>query len=317
MSFTSAIITAFIFDLIFGDPKWLPHPVRWMGVFITRYENAMRLSPVPLLLSGFLLAVILPVLSFALTWGIIFIAGRMHYEMAWMVEVVLIYQCISVRGLYEETKLVYQALVRKDMFDARKYLSMVVGRDTQKLNDKEIARATVETIAERSVDGIFSPLLFAAIGGAPLAMACKAVSTLDSMVGYKNEKYAYFGWTSARLDDVCNFVPARLSILFIPVAAFVCRFHSAKSLWIGFRDRVKHTSPNAGHAEAAFAGALDVQLGGTSSDQGVKSEKPVIHPKGKQVDRDDIPNAWKLMVTFSIVTLLLSLLIQFFIHYEY
>lgn len=304
---SSALLTAVILDLMFGDPKWLPHPVRWFGWFITKFETGARATTVPLWISGFLLALLLPSLAFAITWGVIQVAGSIHHELAWVAEVIVLYQCISIRGLYDETKPVYQALMRNDMFDARKYLSMVVGRDTQKLNSTDISRAVTETVAEGTVDGIVSPLFFAALGGAPLAMAFKAVSTLDSMVGYKNETYVQFGCASARLDDLLNYIPARLSVLFVPLAAWICRLNATQSFVVVVRDRLLHSSPNAGHAEAAFAGALDVQMGGTNYYHGVKSEKPVIHPNGKQVDRDDIPKAWKLMVFTSLLFLILFL----------
>ncbi len=307
----STLVTAFLLDLLFGDPKWLPHPVRWMGWFIKRYEASFRNAPVPLWISGIGLAVLLPWLAYWLTWFVIWMANSIHHEWAWMAEVFLIYQCISIRGLYDETKPVYQSLRRKDMFHARQSLSLVVGRDTHKLDEPEISRAAVETVAEGTVDGIVSPLVFAAIGGAPLAMAFKAVSTLDSMIGYKNERYKQFGWASARLDDVCNFIPARLSILIIPLAAVFGKLNGNKSWQVGWKERLKHNSPNAGHAEAAFAGALDIRLGGTSTYQGVISHKAVLHEQGKQAQPDDIPKAWKLMFISSVLFVGMTVFIIF------
>ncbi len=203
--------------------------------------------------------------------------------------------------MIDETQKVYRALRTRGIQEARDSLSMIVGRDTGNLNDTDISRATVETIAEGTVDGVFSPIFFYAVGGLPLAWAFKAVSTLDSMVGYKNKQYRDFGWASARLDDLANWIPARLSIVIIPAAALCIGQDSRNALRIGFRDRLKHSSPNAGHAESAYAGALGVYLGGTSFYGGQRNVKPVLNEGERSPSSKDIKQAWFLLIVSTIL----------------
>ncbi len=300
----SVILIALLLDLMLGDPRWLPHPVRWMGWCITKFESYVRSKRCPLKMAGVLLAVGLPACVWLLAFITLSVAGYFSSFLRGMLEIWLVYQCVSVRGLIDETRKVYNALQTEEIEQARQHLSMIVGRDTDHLNGSEIARATVETIAEGSVDGVSSPIFWAAIGGAPLAMAFKAVSTLDSMVGYKNERYEDFGWASAKLDDIANWIPARLSIIIIPIAALFTGQNARRSFRVGIRDRLKHSSPNAGHAEAAYAGAFNVQLGGPSTYQGHVSNKPILNSNGYSVQQDHIIRAWKLLFVSSMILIL-------------
>lgn len=297
------IPAAMILDFILGDPQRIPHPVRGMGWCILQWEKFIRARLYPLKTAGITLAFGLPFAVWVLAALGMYCASKCHETVRLALEVWLIYQCISIRGLIDETWKIHEALFVKDIDDARMCLSRVVGRDTQNLEETDIARATVETIAEGSVDGVFSPLFFAALGGAQLALAFKAVSTLDSMIGYKNDRYMEFGWASAKLDDLANWIPARLSLLVIPAAAFLTGLNGWRSLSTGFRDRRKHPSPNAGHAESAYAGALGIQLGGVNYYQGVKSDKPALNTEGDRPNKNHIIQSFGLLVVSSILFL--------------
>ena len=295
------ILAALLLDSLLGDPHWIPHPVRWMGRFISGYEKFIRDRGYPLKLAGIFLALGLPAAVWSLTFLALSILAVFHETLRTAGEIWLIYQSVSIRGLIEETVKIYTALCDDAIEKAREFLSMVVGRDTQNLDETEIARATIETIAEGSVDGVFSPLFYAVIGGAPLALAFKAVNTLDSMIGYKNEKYCDFGWASAKMDDVSNWIPARISILVIPLAAWLTGSNGWNSLRVGFRDRLKHPSQNSAHAESAYAGALGIQLGGCSFYQGIRSNKPLLNAVGNKAKKEHVLQSYRLLVVSSVL----------------
>jgi len=220
-----------------------------------------------------------------------------------------IFTTLSTKNLGEEAFSVYRALKENNLELARERVSRIVGRDTKDLSRDEIVRATVETVAKNTVDGIISPLFYTVLGGAPLAMAYKAVNTFDSMVGYKNEKYLYFGWFSAKLDDLVNYLPARISIFLIPMASLLVRQRSLMALRIIFRDGKKSPSPNAGIPEAGFAGALGIQLGGVNFYQGVKEYRPILGEKLKEISTKDILKAIRLSYAVSILMFLVGLAI--------
>ncbi len=269
--------TALIIDLFVGDPGKLPHPIRWMGVAIERYEPIIRRRIKNEIRSGALFAVSLIVACWSIS-SLLMCAARWYNPMAGMVtEVVMLFFCLSARSLYDAGMEIYHLLWKGQVDSARTKLSFIVGRDVQHYQADDIARATVETVAENFVDGVLSPLFFAAIGGAPLAMTYKMVNTLDSMVGYKNERYIRFGRIAARIDDVANYVPARLSVAAITIAAGVL---SIKKGWLAMATAAKeghrHSSPNAGYPEAAFAGALAVKLNGPNHYGGRLVDKPYI-----------------------------------------
>lgn len=266
-----AILFAWILDVILGDPRWLPHPVRAIGGMIKKGEPLVRKIIKNQYFAGIVFVLIIT--SFV---GVVsfFIVYKTNFNL--FVSGFLIYTTISIKDLKCEAMLVYNALEKADITQARKNLSMIVGRDTNCLNETEIIRATVETIAENTVDGIIAPLFYAFIGGAPLALIYKAVNTLDSMVGYKNKKYKKFGWASAKIDDILNFVPARVGAVILPFAGLFSGKSGLSSLKTVLRDGKKNPSPNSGIPEAAFAGALGVRLGGMNFYDSQSTLKPFI-----------------------------------------
>ena len=295
------IAAAFILDLLIGDPESWPHPIRWMGRAIERFEPGFRrLSSSPVR-AGTLFALSLTTGAFLLAWLSIFLAGAIHPVAGIAVEVILLFFCISARSLEKAAMGVLAALREEGLPQGRAAVAMIVGRETDGLDEPEVARAAVETVSENLVDGVLSPLFYALLGGAPLALAFKMVNTLDSMVGYKNEKYRYFGKAAARIDDVANYLPARLSVLFIAAAAQLIGRNGKSALRIGFSDGRKHTSPTAGLPEAAFAGALGVRLGGSGTYHGRKIEKPYLGEEYDPVGPADIQNACRLMVVTSLL----------------
>jgi len=292
---------AFILDLLLGDPEGWPHPVRWMGRAIGYFEPRFRRLTPRVGRAGTLFALSLITGTFIIAWVVIFVAGALHPIAGIALEVSLLFFCISTRSLEKAALGVYTALRQEGLNGGRAAVALIVGRETAALDEPEVARAAVETVAENLVDGVLSPLFFTLLGGVPLALAFKMTNTLDSMVGYKNETYREFGRAAARIDDAANYVPARLSVLFIAAAAQLARQKGLAALKIGFRDGRKHTSPNAGYAEAAFAGALEVRLGGPGTYHGARIEKPYLGKEYRAVATDDIPRACRLMVIASLL----------------
>ncbi len=299
-----SIILAYLLDLIFGDPGWLPHPVRGMGKLIEYLEKKLRESISSQILSGAILATAVVGLVYLGSFFAIRLAEHIHIWAGFTLSTFLIFTTLSSRCLDKKARSVYYSLKSENIKDARKKLSLIVGRDTGALNQDEIIRATVETVAENSVDGIISPLFYAALGGAPLALAYKAINTLDSMVGYKNKRYLYFGHFSAKLDDVVNYIPARLTTLLVPLASLILRKRTLSALYTILRDGKKSPSPNAGIPEAGFAGALGIELGGVNYYQGGKISKPILGIEVKQRDEEDIIEAINLMWVISSITFL-------------
>jgi len=295
------IIAAYFLDLLIGDPEWFPHPVKGMGKLIIYLEKWLRISILNQKVAGIILAIVVMSLTYLIAFFAIYLAEYVNKWVGFVVESFLIFTTFSTKDLGKETDDVYRALKIGNLELARRKLSMIVGRDTKDLGEDEIIRATVETVAENSVDGVISPLFYAALGGAPLALAYKAVNTLDSMIGYKNERYIYFGWFSAKLDDVANYVPARISALLIPIASFILKKRALGAWRSILQDRSKSPSPNAGLPEAGFAGALGIQLGGVAFYQGKRVYKPLIGEKLRQREEDDIPRAVHLMYVLSLL----------------
>ncbi|ARU61503.1 cobalamin biosynthesis protein CobD [Tumebacillus avium] len=262
---------AYLIDLLVGDPRWLPHPVVWMGKAISALDRLLskrQRSKWAQRLKGTLFPLVIAGGVYALSYFFLKELYALHPWLGLALEVWLISTTIAVKGLADAGRGVYEALQQGDLPLARQRLSWIVGRDTEHLNESEIARGGIETVAENIVDAVTSPLFYALLGGAPLALAYRAVNTLDSMVGYKNDKYLHLGWASARLDDLANFIPARLTVPFLVLAAGT----KGNAAWrLALRDAKKHPSPNSGWAEAAVAGALDIRLGGENQYHGVKS----------------------------------------------
>jgi adenosylcobinamide-phosphate synthase len=306
------VLGAFILDYILGDPGFLPHPVVYMGKAIVFFEVRFRKWFKNLLVSGFFFAVFLIFSTWALAFYAVAFSMKVHPGLGYMVQVVLLFFCFSSRSLEQSALKVSQALAAHDMEAARQAVSMVVGRQTQTLDEKGVTRAAVETVAENFVDGFLSPLFFALLGGVPLALAYKMVNTLDSMVGYRNEAYNLFGWASARIDDGANFIPARISVLIIGLTAFLLSFKTgAMALKTGFSQGSRHKSPNSGYPEAAFSGALGIRLGGPNVYHGVLVEKPFIGSRFPDPGKEKIHQACRLMMAASWAALLISCFILF------
>jgi adenosylcobinamide-phosphate synthase len=279
---------AYLLDLAIGDPRLFPHPVRGFGWAIRFLEKALRRpakSPGGERFAGVILALGLPAAVFFLTYWLIYGLLTTRPIIQSLVTILLAYTALATRSLHQEAARVITALQAGKVSEARKWLSWIVGRDTEQLTREEMIKATLETMAENLSDGVIAPLFYLLIGGAPLALAFKAASTLDSMVGYKNDRYRHFGWASARLDDLWNYLPARITALLIVLVSRVWGF-SWKQAWIIWqRDGRRYPSPNAGLPQAALAGALQVRLGGPALYGGVRSEKPFLGDSRAEITR--------------------------------
>ncbi len=295
---------AFVLDFFIGDPPGLPHPIRWMGLAIERCELFFRNRIHRLKWSGLLFAATMVAATWSLAQCLLWTAWAIHPWLAGFLNLLMIYYALATRSLQDAAMKVARALGENDLALARRRVSMIVGRETDRLDREGIARAAVETVAENLVDGIVAPLCYAALGGGPLAMAYKMVNTLDSMVGYKNERYRDFGWAAARLDDGLNWLPARLTVPLVALATGLLNGRWREALVTARRDGRKHTSPNAGLSEAAFAGALAVRLGGPNRYHGVMVEKPWIGEEFKAVATADIRRACDLMLLTAVWALI-------------
>ncbi|MFA7403330.1 MAG: adenosylcobinamide-phosphate synthase CbiB [Pelobacteraceae bacterium] len=302
------IFLALLLDLIIGDPYWLPHPVVAIGRGINLLDRVLRRDWLDERLAGILLLLVVVSGSAGTTWILLSVLTDLQPVVGWLTALFVSSTCLAARSLHKESARVASALLAGDLPAARLYLSYIVGRDTDHLEEPEIWRAVVETVAENTSDGIIAPFFWLTIGGPVAAMAYKAVSTLDSMVGYRNQRYLRFGWASARMDDLLNFIPARLSALLLILAAPLagCSAHGAAR--IALRDRLNHPSPNSGHPEAAAAGALGVRLGGASSYNGISSWKEYIGDQLQPLDALAYRRMIKLMY---ISTLLMAVVCMF------
>ena len=309
------LVGGFLLDCLLGDPHNPWHPICLIGNLISLLEKKIRRlfpkSHSGELTGGILLVILVLVISTAIPTLILMAAKRVHPYLALVLEMVMCYQLLAARSLRDESMKVYQALHQQDVEGARKAVSMIVGRDTERLDAAGIAKAAVETVAENASDGVIAPMIFIAIGGAPLGFFYKAVNTMDSMVGYKNEKYLYFGWAAAKLDDVMNYVPSRISgLLMVASAAFTGG--DAKGAWRIFcRDRRNHASPNSAQTEAACAGALGLQLAGDAWYFGEFYHKPTIGDAVREIEDTDIIRANCLMYGASILCLVICVVIRY------
>lgn len=305
-----SIWIAFLIDAILGDPYWFPHPVRLIGLYISSFEKAVRKlfnGQKALKLAGILLAVSTILITYLLALNILNLASGINTYLYSILNITFLWTCIAPKSLMKESMKIYYALKGKDLVKGRHLLSYIVGRDTEHLDEEQISKATIETVAENTSDGVIAPLIYMYIGGAPLALAYKAVNTLDSMVGYKNEKYKDFGWASAKLDDLANYVPARITGLLLVVSAAFLRLDVKKSWAILKRDSKNHSSPNSGVPEAAVAGALNIELGGPNTYFGEIVYKPTIGDSNRAINIEDIKITNYLMYVSSIlITLIFS-----------
>ena len=287
---------AFFLDALIGDPPSLPHPIRWMGRAIEQSEPFWRRTVASERLAGLLFAASLLLGCGLVALLVTGLAWKVHSLLGFAVETVLLFYCLSAKSLRQAALEIDRLLAAGEVDRARAQVRMIVGRDVDRYEADDIARATVETVAENVVDGVLSPLFFAALGGAPLALAYKMVNTLDSMVGYKNPRYLLFGRAAARIDDVANFLPARLAVPLIALAAHRVEGASpALALQTARREGKNHSSPNAGYPEAAFAGALGVRLNGPNVYHGVLVDKPYLGAAFGPVTRAHIARACRLM----------------------
>ena len=314
MKLTAAIPCGFALDLLLADPEWMPHPVVYMGRAISALEGFLR-EKLPQtrsgeLKGGVILAAALPAGTFAVTGGACALAWKLHPAAGFALETLWCWQALALKGLADESGHVRDELEQGDLPAARKAVARIVGRDTQQLSAEGVAKAAVETVAENFSDGVAAPLFYMLIGGAPLALAYKAVNTMDSMVGYKNERYLYFGRAAARLDDAANFIPSRLAALCWIGAAQLTGHDGANAAKIWRRDRRNHASPNSAQTEAACAGALGVQLAGPASYFGKVVDKPTIGNPGRPVEPEDITRANRMLYAAGGIALGLGLVVK-------
>ena len=312
-----AVLGGFVLDAVFGDPAWLPHPVVLMGKCISKLEKALRArfpkTQQGELLAGAVLAFCLPVGTFLVTSAVCLLAAKISPWLGLAVQMFWCGQALAAKGLVQESRNVYGELVKPDLPAARKAVSRIVGRDTENLTAEGVTKAAVETVAENASDGVIAPLLYMLLGGAPLALTYKAVNTMDSMVGYKNETYLYFGRAAAKLDDVANYIPSRLAALLWAAAAALTG-SDAKGAWrIWRRDRLNHASPNSAQTESACAGALGVQLAGPAYYFGEYYPKPTIGDALRPIEPQDILRADRMMYAASVLALVLGLVIRGFV----
>lgn len=304
----------FLLDLLIGDPHWLYHPIRLVGHLISGLETILRrLFPKTArgeLAAGVCLLVLTAGITASAAWGLLALAGRVHPCARFVLETVMCYQLLAARALKDETMKVYTALQAGEIDKARYAVSMVVGRDTDVLDDIGITKAAVETVAENTSDGVIAPLLFLILGGAPLGYFYKAVNTMDSMVGYKNDRYLYFGRAAAKFDDVVNYIPARLSALLMVCAGGLLGMDAGHAWKIYLRDRYHHSSPNSAHTEAVAAGALHIQLAGNAYYFGTLYEKPTLGDADRPVEYEDIRRVNRLLYVTAILALLVFLAVK-------
>ncbi|EET62338.1 cobalamin biosynthesis protein CobD family protein [Marvinbryantia formatexigens DSM 14469] len=330
-----ALLAGFLLDLLLGDPAWIYHPIRMIGNLIAALEKLLRrlFKVVPAeteknpkiirftqgksadralleekfhkreFAAGTLLAVCVVLISAGVPLLLLLAAQMVHPYLRLVIESLLCWQLLATKSLRDESMKVYRVLQKNDIKGARKAVSMIVGRDTENLDAAGVTKAAVETVAENTSDGVIAPMFYMAIGGAVLGFFYKAINTMDSMLGYKNDRYLYFGRFAAKLDDVVNFLPARLSALFMIAASFLLRM-DAKNAWRIFRrDRLRHASPNSAQTEAVMAGALDVQLAGDAWYFGVLHVKETIGDDIRPIETEDIVRANRLLYMTAVLAL--------------
>lgn len=310
------VVFAYIIDLIIGDPEWYPHPVRLIGKTIEYLDTKLRniaKSDKAEKTAGFFLCGITVLTTFLTAYLLLYLSNLISTYLKYIINVILIYTCLATKDLAKSANKVYEHLLDGNLIEARKKLSYIVSRDTEKLNAKEISRGVIETVAENISDGIIAPLFYAFIGGAPLALAYKAASTLDSMVGYKNEKYINIGFASAKLDDILNFIPARITGLLVVMASFFAGYDYKNGLKILKRDRLKHESPNSAHGEAAMAGVLNIKLGGLNYYFGKPEIKLQLGDGENEIEIEHIKDSIKLMYVTSFLGLIMFFIIKILI----
>ena len=319
----SAFAAGFVLDLMVGDPHDIPHPTVWIGKLIARLDAAL-LGDIPAdkmepgtrdkaaeHRKGLLLVIIVTALTASVTAAVMYVAYRISPAVWVIVEAILTCYLLAQTSLRRESMKVYRELKDGTLDSARKAVSMIVGRDTQVLDEKGVTKAAVETVAENFSDGVFAPMLYAAIGGPVLGLTYKAINTMDSMVGYKNDRYMWFGTAAAKLDDAANFIPSRMSALLLIAASAVCgrNYDASRAFRIWKRDRTNHKSPNAAQTESAAAGSLGLQLAGDAQYFGRVVHKPFIGDKTREIEAFDIVRVNRLMTAASFIGFILCILV--------
>ncbi len=302
-----AAVLGFILDLILGDPRWLYHPVRVIGNMISFFEKVLRAvfpkNKTGERIAGFFLVVLVTGITTAVTWTVLHFLYRWNFWAGFALETFWCWQLLAAKSLKAESMRVYDAVKSGDVEQARKAVSMIVGRDTQSLSMEGVTKAAVETVAENSSDGVIAPLFFMMIGGAAGAYFYKSINTMDSMVGYVDGRFRYFGTFAAKLDDAVNFIPARLAGLLMIAASFLLGFDGKNAHKIFWRDRKNHASPNSAYTESVMAGALDVQLAGDAWYFGVLHKKMTIGDPIRPVEAEDIPRSNRLLYGTAVLSL--------------
>lgn len=312
------IFIAYVVDRLIGDPRKLVHPVVIIGKGISILESLIRKvfgKENYLKAAGLLFPIVIVGGTYGIVAFLLYGVSLIHEWLAIALEIWLISTTVATKGLGDAGMEVYRFLKNNDLDNARKSLGMIVGRDTGRLDESEISRGTIETVAENIVDAIISPFFFALIGGAPLAMAYRAVNTLDSMVGYKNEQYQNLGWASARLDDLANFLPARLTAVMLLGACWLKKLSVSNAWRMIKRDARLHPSPNSGFTEAGVAGALGVQLGGTNYYQGIASHRAKMGEPTRRIVGDDIIKTVQVMRLTAFISVMVFAIISVLVHF--
>lgn len=311
---TIAIVAGFVLDLIFGDPRWLYHPVRLIGHLISGTEriirNCLPANKTGERIGGGILVLVVVTVSTGVPAVILSVAYKYFWQLGFALESFWCYQILATKSLKVESDRVYIALKDKGLEAGRKAVSMIVGRDTQNLTEEGVTKAAVETVAENTSDGVIAPLFYMLIGGAVLGFTYKAINTMDSMVGYKNDKYQWFGTAAAKLDDVVNFIPARVSAVLMIAASYLTGMDGKNAARIFRRDRFNHKSPNSAQTEAVMAGALDVQLAGDAWYFGKLHKKPTIGDPVREMELLDIRRSHKLLYGTAMLGLILGIILR-------
>lgn len=304
------ILIGFTIDLILGDPYTLPHPIRLIGTLISKLEIFTRKHFKNLRVGGIFLGITVLFISTAIPFLIIFISYKLNIVVGIIAESIFCYYLIAPKCLCDESMKVYRAIEENDIEKARKAVSMIVGRDTECLDKSGIIRAAVETVAENTSDGVTAPVMYMSLGGAVPGFFYKATNTMDSMIGYKNEKYAELGRFAARLDDVLNYIPSRLTAIIMIISACLLKMNSRNAFKIWKRDSRKHASPNSAQTESVCAGALDIRLAGDAYYFGELHKKEYIGDDNRPIENEDIRRANRLMYCSTVITMLFSVLFR-------
>jgi len=304
---------AVILDLLMGDPKFYTHPVVLIGKLIKILEKKLNKSSnhrAMQRIKGVILVITVLLVTIVITYLVIFISNTLNYYLGVIIKILILYTTLAIKGLSKAALEIFNQLSEGDLKEARQSLNLIVGRDTDDMKENDIIRGTIETVAENTSDGIIAPLFYFFLAGPIGAVLYKAINTMDSMLGYRNEKYEYFGWASARLDDLANYIPARLTAILIVFSSFIYRKDYKRAFKTVIRDAKKHVSPNAGYPESALAGALRIQLGGINYYFGKESKKALLGDKIVDFKVKNIKETITLMIiaTFSFILIIMIMI---------